>query len=145
MRETAWAGRSDESTTISGFGFHAGGNIGSYTGDGLIASPYHRPARLYRLAQLHRPPNLSRRLIQEVVTIGTTNYWTNTFTYDGGTTGGLGVITRAGQPIAAQWQSGKAAADALSRINTETNSVATASRSRLTTRVQWAVHRHRNS
>jgi RHS repeat-associated protein len=93
-----------------------------YTGDGLIAShtivrPDFTDTRSYSYA------NLSRRLTQEVVTIGTTNSWTNTFTYDGGATGGLGIITRAGQPgtTGAIW---KGAADALSRISAETNSVA---------------------
>ncbi len=91
----------------------------TYSGDGLLtADTLHRPdftdARSYAYA------NLSRRLTQEQLNLNTSTIWTNSFIYDQGVVGSLGVLTAMGQigQNSGLWDG---ASDAFSRVNTETN------------------------
>ncbi|MBP7826889.1 MAG: hypothetical protein KA236_10105 [Verrucomicrobia bacterium] len=62
-----------------------------------------------------------RRLTNESLTLASGQTATNFYTFDNGTAGGLGVLTKAGPTAAsAAWTSG---ADAFSRISAETNTV----------------------
>jgi RHS repeat-associated protein len=106
-------------TTISGTNTVNETNV--WRGDGLLSThsvkrPDFTDNRDYFYAEL------SRRLVEERLNLDSGKRWTNTFAYDNGTAGRLGVLTRAGQPHAggAVWTGG---ADALARITAETNSV----------------------
>ncbi len=90
----------------------------SWTGDGLLNSDTlvrsdFTDSRAYFYGAYHR------RLIEERMNLSAASRWTNTFVYDNGTVGGLGVLTSvAATPSSPQWSGGP---DAFSRINTETN------------------------
>ena len=95
----------------------------SYTGDGLPATDTMvRPDFTDWRSYTHAPH--SRRLTQEILNLSTNVTWTNAYTFDGGNTGGEGVLTGVGEApgaTAATWHGGT---DAFLRISAETNSVA---------------------
>jgi len=65
-----------------------------------------------------RQQESSRRLIEERLNLDGTKRWTNSFTYDGGQSSGSGVLTKT----AGSSSTWSGTGDALSRINSETNS-----------------------
>jgi RHS repeat-associated protein len=77
-------------------------------------TPAMMDARSYNYA------SLSRRLTQEQLNLNATTAWTNSFVYDQGTSGGLGVLTAMGQ-IGQNSGLWNGAPDAFSRVNSETN------------------------
>ena len=89
----------------------------AWTGDGLLSShtlwrgDFGTDARSYSYA------NLSRRLTKEQLNINASTIWTNTMVYDGGVSGGPGVLTQLG--LAHNTWNG--VADSFSRVATETN------------------------
>jgi RHS repeat-associated protein len=96
-----------------------------YSEDGLLAAHTIEGAITDTEEFTYAP--LSRRLVQEKLVaeepyVGVPKYWTNSFIYDNGQAGGLGVLTKAGAPSAgsAVWT---ASADSFSRISAETNNV----------------------
>jgi RHS repeat-associated protein len=91
----------------------------AYSGDGLLTAhtldrPDFTDSRSYTYA------NLSRRLAQEQLNLNASTAWTNSFVYDQGASGGLGVLTTMGQigQSSGLWNG---APDAFSRVNIETN------------------------
>jgi RHS repeat-associated protein len=91
----------------------------AYSGDGLLTAdtlddPDFTDSRSYTYA------NLSRRLTQEQLNLNDSTTWTNSFVYDQGASGGLGVLTTMGQvgQSSGLWSG---APDAFSRVNIETN------------------------
>jgi len=91
----------------------------SWTGDGLLAT--HTLAREdFTNAASYSYVAATRRLAEERLNLDAAKRWTNVLTYDGGTGGGLGALTKAGQPSpgSALWSAG---VDSFSRVNNETN------------------------
>jgi len=85
--------------------------------DGTLASDtLYRPdftdARSYIYA------GLTRRLVQEQLSLNASTQWTNTLDYDSGTSGGAGILTKMGQTGSALWSGG---VSPFARVNTETN------------------------
>jgi RHS repeat-associated protein len=90
----------------------------SWSGDGLLAS--HTLVRGdFTDSRSYAYASLSRRLTQEQLNLNASTTWTNSFVFDNGTAAGPGVLTSAGQS-SALWSG---AADAFSRVSTETNNV----------------------
>jgi RHS repeat-associated protein len=92
----------------------------TWSGDGLLAA--HTLARAdFTDSRSYTYANLSRRLVQEQLNLNASTTWTNTMAYDNGTGGGAGVLTQMGQANSTsnKWSG---AADAFSRVATETNS-----------------------
>lgn len=92
----------------------------TWSGDGLLAA--HTLARAdFTDSRAYTYANLSRRLVQEQLNLNASTTWTNTMVYDNGTGGGPGVLTQMGQANSTsnEWSG---AADAFSRVATETNS-----------------------
>ena len=92
----------------------------TWSGDGLLAA--HTLARAdFTDSRVYTYANLSRRLVQEQLNLNASTTWTNTMVYDNGGGGGPGVLTQMGQANSAsnEWSG---AADAFSRVATETNS-----------------------
>ena len=92
----------------------------TWSGDGLLAA--HTLARAdFTDSRAYTYANLSRRLVQEQLNLNASTTWTNTMLYDNGGGGGPGVLTQMGQANSAsnEWSG---AADAFSRVATETNS-----------------------
>ena len=92
----------------------------TWSGDGLLAA--HTLARAdFTDSRAYAYANLSRRLVQEQLNLNTSTTWTNTMVYDNGGGGGPGVLTQMGQANSAsnEWSG---AADAFSRVTSETNS-----------------------
>ena len=94
----------------------------NWTSDGLLAA--HSVARTgdFTDARGYDYTTQSRRLGTERVNLDASKRWTNVFTYDSGTAGGPGVLTKVAEP-----QSGGAAwtatVDAFDRLERETNNV----------------------
>jgi RHS repeat-associated protein len=91
-----------------------------WTGDGLLSSQQLQRGdftdqRSYSYA------DLTRRLTSEQLKLDATRGWTNSLTYDRGTSGGLGVLTKMSQGSALAWAT---TPDALGRVQRETNSLA---------------------
>ena len=92
----------------------------TWSGDGLLAA--HTLARAdFTDSRTYTYANLSRRLVQEQLNLNASTTWTNTMVYDNGVGGGPGVLTQMGQANSTsnEWSG---AADAFSRVATETNS-----------------------
>jgi RHS repeat-associated protein len=92
----------------------------AWSGDGLLAT--HTLVRSdFTDSRAYAYASLSRRLVQEQLNINASTTWTNTMVYDNGAGGGPGVLTQMGQANSTsnEWSG---AADAFSRIATETNS-----------------------
>ncbi|HEX3627107.1 MAG TPA: choice-of-anchor Q domain-containing protein [Verrucomicrobiae bacterium] len=91
----------------------------AWTGDGLLAA--HTLERGdFTDSRSYAYASMSRRLTQEQLNLNTSTTYTNSFTYDEGVAGGLGVLTQMGQAngSADLWKGG---VDAFSRVATETN------------------------
>jgi len=94
----------------------------SWTGDGLLSR--HQLDRAdFEDDRIYEYAVPTRRLAIERVNLDASLRWTNTFTFDSGSSNGPGVLTRAAQPQAGgvEWTGGT---DGFSRIAAETNSVA---------------------
>lgn len=90
----------------------------AWTGDGLISS--HTLGREdFTNATAYTYAPATRRLVEERLNVDATKRWTNSFTFDGGTAGGPGALTRiAGPSTSPQWSG---SLDNFARNNTETN------------------------
>jgi RHS repeat-associated protein len=92
----------------------------TWTGDGLLAS--HSLVRPdYTDGQLFTYQSATRRLSTEILRISASLTYTNSFTYDGGDSYGLGVLTGVSAAGSATLAGGQ---DAFQRLTTETNNVA---------------------
>jgi YD repeat-containing protein len=87
----------------------------SWTGDDL-PSTYTAARSDFTDARRFAYASASRRLAQETFNLNSSQSVTNNYTYDNGTAGGLGVLTKAGD----SWS---VSLDAFSRVSTETNSI----------------------
>lgn len=97
----------------------------TWTGDGLLATHVLNEEN-FTDVRGYTYATLSRRLTQERLTISNGTYWTNNLDYDGGASGGIGLLTRAsatadGAPArTSTWTAG---VSPLLRVNAETNTV----------------------
>jgi YD repeat-containing protein len=93
----------------------------SWTGDGMPASYVAARSDFTDSRQLSYA-SLTRRLNQETLNLNGSQTITNNYAFDNGATGGLGVLTKAGQSSGTSnsWSGG---VDAFSRISSGTNSV----------------------
>jgi RHS repeat-associated protein len=92
-----------------------------WSSDGLLATHTLVRGDLMTDSRSYAYANLSRRLTQEQLNLTPSTTWTNTMVYDNGIGGGPGVLTQMGQANSSsnEWSG---AADAFSRVATETNS-----------------------
>lgn len=90
----------------------------AWTGDGLVDS--HTLGREdFTNATTYIYASATRRLVEERLNLDATKRWTNNFTFDGGTAGGPGALTRIAAPSSSPQWSGSL--DNFARNNTETN------------------------
>lgn len=97
----------------------------AYRSDGLLSS--HTVSRTnttdsFTDQRAYLYADASRRLIEERLNLDATKRWTNTFAYDNGQAGGIGVLTKSAQAggLSQTW---RGVPDALARVATETNGV----------------------
>jgi YD repeat-containing protein len=91
----------------------------SWTGDDL-PSAYTAARSDFTDARQFAYATASRRLTQETFNLSGSQSVTNNYSYDNGTAGGLGVLTKAATQSSNSWA---ASLDAFSRVSTETNSI----------------------
>ncbi|HMJ90517.1 MAG TPA: DUF6531 domain-containing protein, partial [Candidatus Acidoferrum sp.] len=93
----------------------------AWSGDGLVTA--HTLARPdFTNSQSYFYQTFSRRLTEERLNINGSARWTNKFTYDGGSIGGAGVLTRNTESAttAGIWSGAR---DAFQRVSSETNAL----------------------
>jgi hypothetical protein len=95
----------------------------TWTGDGLPAS-YTAPRGDFADTRQFSYGSLHRRLTQETLSLSSSRSATNTYAFDNGDAGGLGVLTAAAQTssqsLSNEWSAGL---DVFSRVSAETNTV----------------------